>query len=202
MRKPALEVGPHLDAVAHEVARSQQQVDEIERGGARLQFLIAVDGVQQRLLHERREVSIGLAGKNLQRRPQLLVSREDLVARHVAAVITRVSLAWTLERALSQQIDQRGLEPIVVARRDALTREDVLAQLPHRPKVGVERVAGPRARGQLRVQAVHARDERLDRRLAVKRAPLPRRAEIAPADELPARLPQPLNRVAIERAPA
>jgi len=44
------------------------------------------------------------------------------------------------------------------------------------------------------VEAVHPRDERLDRRLSLEWAPLPWRAEVAPANELPACSSQPVDR--------
>src|SRR5205814_8961632 len=161
---------------------------------ALLELLVTVNRLQQRRLDQRREIRIRVAGERLQLGQQLAVRRQHLVARDIAAVVARVSPTRTPERPLSEQIDQRRLEAVVIARRNALAREDVLAELPHRPEVGVERVARPRTGGEPRVQPMHARHERLDRRLAIEDVTLPRLSEVAPPRELPARLPQPLDR--------
>ena len=202
MREPALEIRPDLGPVAHEIARPQEEVDEIERGRSRLELFVAVDCLEQALLDERRQVRVRLAGEGLQRRQELRVRGEDLVPRHAAPVAARVPLMRTLEGPLAEQADQRRLEPVVVPGRHSLARADVLAQPPQRPEVRVERVRGGRARGELCLKAVHPRDERLDRRRPVERAPLPRRPEVAPAGDLPTRPPEPVDRVAVERAPA
>ena len=202
MREPALQIRPDLGAVAHEVARSQQEIDEVQGRGACLEILVAVHRLQQRLLDERCQVRVRVASEDIQLREQLLVSGDDLVARHATAIVARVASTRLLEGALAEQVDQRCLEPVMVALCDALARENVLAQPPQRPEIGVQRVRRLRAGGEPCVKAVHPRDERPDRRLPVERAPLPRRAQVAPSHELPARPPQPVDRVAVERAPS
>jgi hypothetical protein len=202
VREAALEIGAHLATVAHEIARSQQEVDEVERGGARLELFVAVHRFEHLLMDQGRQISVGLAGKGFERCHELCVSRQDLVSREAAAVIALSSLARALEVALAEQIDQRRLDRVVVAGCGSLACADVFAEPPEWPEIGVESVGRRRAGGNARVQAMHPGDQRVDRRVAVERAPLPRRPEVAPAGHLPARAPKPVDRIAVERAPA
>ena len=72
--------------VADEVARLEQQVEEVERAGARLQLFVARDGAAQLLLQQRREIGIGVHAKLVEAAPRRLVERRSTrCARHAVA---------------------------------------------------------------------------------------------------------------------
>ena len=70
-----LKPAPHLRVVAHEVARAEEQIEEVERSAPGLQLAVAVDGAAQVLLEQRSEVGIGV-------HPELIETR--LAAPHGA----------------------------------------------------------------------------------------------------------------------
>src|SRR2546428_9025804 len=122
------------------------------------------------------------------------------IAADRARVAPGIPAARTHEVTFAQQVDQRAFESVVVAGDDALACLDVVAQATQRPQIRVEGVREARGRRELLAQVVHEHHERVDRSAAIEWPALPRRAEVAPVGELPARAPQTLDRVAVERA--
>ncbi len=89
--KPPLQVGADLGAVAHQVPRAQQQVDEVERRRARLERLVRDrPSSSSSGWSKRRQVGVGIAGRTPRSAStQIGVRGHDLVARHLAAVVPR-----------------------------------------------------------------------------------------------------------------
>ena len=67
---------PDLRVVAHQVARAEEQIEEVERAGPRLQLVVAIDGAAQVALQQRREIGVGV-------QPELIETR--LERRHAPA---------------------------------------------------------------------------------------------------------------------
>jgi hypothetical protein len=200
VRQPPLQIGAHVRAVAHEVAGAQQEVEKIERRRARLQRLVTIDRLEELGMEQRREVGVGLTLETLERGQELAVHPDDLIAR-AALVVARLPGAWLAKLPFAQEIDQRRFETVVIAAHDALARAQVLVDPAHRPEVGEQRIGRRRACRERVAQRGHLRDERVDRRVAVERRPLPRRAQIPPVGELPARPTKPVHRIVVRRPP-
>ena len=51
---------PHIGPVANEIARAQQQVEEVERATSVLQPFVAVDASLQFVAKQRRQIGVGV----------------------------------------------------------------------------------------------------------------------------------------------
>ncbi len=87
-REALLEVPPHLAVVANQVARAEQQVEEVERAFARLERArSASTHAQQLAVQQRGEVGVGAQPGTSSSATQQRVARvEDLRARDALAV--------------------------------------------------------------------------------------------------------------------
>ncbi len=70
--KRLLEAARAPPVVAHQVAREQQQIEEVERAALRLHLLVAHRARPQLLLQERREVGVGGHAELIEPRAQSL----------------------------------------------------------------------------------------------------------------------------------
>ena len=86
MREPLLKRGPHLVMIAHQIARADQQIEEIERTEPRLRHFIAIDRLPQFALQQRREIRVRGPLKRFQPLHQRLMRRNHVRARHALAV--------------------------------------------------------------------------------------------------------------------
>src|SRR5579885_1777413 len=70
VREAGLQLAADGGIVAHEVARAQQEVEEVEAAGARLERLVGCDHLPQRIAQPRGEVGLGVPHEGLEPRPQ------------------------------------------------------------------------------------------------------------------------------------
>ena len=135
---------------------AQQEVEEVEAAGARLQRLVRVDRGEQLALEQRREVRVGAPREVVERGAELGVRGEDVVARH-AAIALLVALARSPELAVPRELDQLGLEEgaqirIRQGRGEAVLATQIDAAVPpgvvrvaaaHPSTCGLEGLSGP-----------------------------------------------------------
>src|SRR5439155_24409960 len=97
--------------------------------------------------------------------------------------------------------DEPALEVVVIAGAHGLGGPDVGAETPDLARIAEKEVTGVAgARRQLR-HGVYSGDDAIDLAVAIERRPPPRRREIPPLDELPARGAKALDGPAVRIAP-
>ena len=84
--EPLLEVPPHRRVVAHEVARAQQQVEEVERALARLSASYSIDASEQLGVQQRRQVGVGAHLELVERQHERVARLQHLRAGHALRV--------------------------------------------------------------------------------------------------------------------
>src|SRR5689334_15815014 len=111
MGETALQLGPHTDLVADEIACLDQKIKEIETAVTKLQFFIGADRRLQRLMEKGGEVGIASRDKCVKvllcpvTADEHLVTRERTESRALGALPAPASCAC--------KIAQRRFEPIV-----------------------------------------------------------------------------------------
>src|SRR5262249_62038204 len=185
---------PYRAVVAHELPRLQQQVEEIEAARARLQVLVCIDDGPELVAQARREFGSRPIDERLQRRLERIPALEELRLREA---VGRAPEAGPSPVLRARELDELGLETVVVARPDRLPPPDLvgeardLRQGLHEPVVRVSRGGEAAERG-------HLVDESVDRPVAIEALLVaPWGGEGPPLDELPRRVPE-----ALPRAPA
>ena len=179
--------------VANEVARAQQEVEEIEAPGARLERLVRIAERPQLLAQAGREVGRTGVESAFQLDLRVVAQRED--RRFFQLFREPPPPAAPVPQPSAQELLQLGFEPVEIAaaaRRLApphFGHESV--DLGDRFRRPIVRPLRPRReladRGQLRQRA-------LERRRAVERIPPPGAVEIAVLDQIAPGLPQQLAR--------
>ena len=149
----------------HQVARAQQQIEEVERALARLQRLVAVDASEQLLVQQRRQVGVGAQLEVVERRHQPVARLEHLRTRDALGVRRPAALPCALEVAVAPQLDEQRLESVerLASLAAGGMRLQVAAQPPNRLGVDEEVVAGVRRRLREIGQRVDEVDEARDR---------------------------------------
>ena len=217
--EPALEVGADRVAVAHEVARLDEEVDEVEAAGVALQLAEAGYRRLQLVPQEGGEVRVGDPPEVLQhvhhpavpvehRLPRDVVSvlcsrpspaREPVSIHQLAlvdgpAVPGPRSLPGVGELAVAGQLDERRLDDVVVAGGPQLVLLPYLARQQHRrPDVQIQPVARVvRPFGQRR-EIDEVADDPIDDGGPIEALAAPRGLEVAPLGEARRRGEQPLG---------
>ena len=186
MAEPALEIGTDRITVAYEVARPQEQVNEIEAARSLFQLLVALHRAVQLELEQSGEVGIRGAREIPERVAQFPVGRLNGRACHAIAVVPAPSRPRLFKLPV-EEIDQLAFEDVVVARLDFFNRPDLAAQPACRLGIAVKKI--PRRIGASLRQVgkvVKLLDQGVDLRLARKRLTTPRRRKIAPLRQGPA----------------
>src|SRR5580704_17339544 len=80
VREPILQFGAHRRVVANEVARDQQQVEEVQPSGAALQVLVNSNDRPQFVAQQRREIRACIVAKLFQPGAQLGTSAKNFLA--------------------------------------------------------------------------------------------------------------------------
>jgi len=194
--EPPLEVGPRLVVVAHEVARAHQQIHEVEPSLLVLERAIPLDRPHQLDLEQGGEIRVHQVLEALEDLDEVGVGLQHVGARDAGRVLRAVPFAHVvLELPVGGEIDQRGLEAVVVAVPRPLGAARVLAQPPRGPRVEVQAVLLPvrRLLGEVGV-VVHVAEHLVDERGAVEGLTRPRRRKVAPVAQRPAGLAQPPGR--------
>ena len=139
VREALLEAAPHGSSLRDEVARLEQQVEEVERAGARLQLLVAVDGAHQLLLQRRGEVGVGVHPELIEVRAQRVERVDDAAPRDALPVAGAAAVPGLAEVPVARQIDEPRFPSVVVRRRpNDLVQPDLLAQVARRRGVEIQ----------------------------------------------------------------
>jgi hypothetical protein len=198
-----LEPRPHLRVVAHQIARPQQQVEEVEATAATLALLVVGEHGEQLLAQQRREVRLAARHEPVEGGLGLFAPRQDLgppqprpVARTEAA---------PAPAARPREPAQLGLEAVVVASAHALALAELRDEAGDLLEVAGEPVVRTLgASGQLS-DAGQLLHHGVDLRLARERIPPPGLGEVAVLHECahrPAQLLARCLRARPARAPA
>ena len=176
----ACRLAAHARVVAHQVARPQEQIDEVETAGARLQPLVVLDQRPQVVAQQRRQLGARAAHEVVE-----LALRGG--APHAAGGPVGIAIAREsrpLPVPLARQRPQLGFQTVVVAAGDLLAPCDVGDEAfddGHRA-VAVVAPLVDRWRGTDGGQRLH---ERVDGRVTIEVLAAPRGREVAPLDEVP-----------------
>src|SRR5262245_25555217 len=117
MRKPALQVLPDTAVVAHEIARLDEQIEEIQAPRLRLQKFIVGDRVLQCLMEERGEIGFARGDERLKLSTHAIAAGQHFVACQIAERRLRRSLMVPTFEAppVPSKLTQFRFESVVVA---------------------------------------------------------------------------------------
>ncbi len=105
---------PDNPVALHQIASSQQQVEEVHRALSYLQPLILINAAKKFGVQDRRKVGIGPHLKVRQRFLQSVACGEHLRSRDPLGIHRSTALAPTLDVAVASQFDKPRLEPIEI----------------------------------------------------------------------------------------
>ena len=183
--------------VADQIPRREQEIDEVDPPRLDLQPAVALDGLAQLLLQERRQVGVGHLRELLQHVHDLLVLVEHVGAGDAVAIPGSAPPPRIREVPVRGQLDDLRLDPVVVAaaRPDGVGGPDRLREGARRLRGEKEAVAAAVGRlvGQLG-ELVEVGRQLVDDRLAREALATPRPGEVAPFRELPGGPAQPVGR--------
>ena len=101
--EPALKLVADVRHVAHEVARADQQIEEIERPGAHLSLLVAIDARLQLAVQQRGEIGVRRVAKPHQGVDDEVARFTDRFTRRVPANTARACCALCADRARARR---------------------------------------------------------------------------------------------------
>ena len=186
MREAILQLGAHRRLVAHQVARDQQQIEEVEASGAALEIFVEADDRPQFVAQKRREIRARVVAKLFQPRAQLGAPAKDVLARDLAKI---AAVALPLPAPAAAQPNHHRFKRVVIAPAHRLQPR----RFGHRPRDIIEAlrqpVVGLAEFGKL-AERFDLRDYRVDFGVARDRRMPPRRIEVAPVHQLERRLPR------------
>ena len=172
----------------HQVARAVQQVEEVQLAAARLQLLVAVEAAAQLVAQQRRQIRVGVALEDVELQHQLLQGLVGRASREALGEVRAVALAGAAEVAIAAQVDQQRLGAVEIAGLDQ--HRQLVAGPPRRGGVEIQRIAQARRFARDRGERADARRQAIDLGRALEVGPRPRRREVAPLGQVPARRPQ------------
>ena len=191
---------PHAGAVAHQIAREEEEIEEVERAGASLQLIVAVDGPAQIPLQQRRQVRVREHAELIQAGFECGPGLNHPLARNAVAIRAAPPGPGVRQRAIPREIDQRRFPAVVVRLAVVLggaLQHDFVADAAGRLRSGEQRIAG---RGDAACQVrelVQIHERGLDLALAIEVRPGPRSCEVAPLREIPGCPAQPIDRTIV-----
>src|SRR6185503_13350504 len=155
------------------------EIEEVETPGTRLQVLVRLDHRPEIVAQPRSEIRAGAADERVEPALHEVATIAPLLPRGVLG--PDPALPPPVVRAA--ELDQLGLEPVVVARAELLAAGHVLDEARDVVERSCEDVAVARRRW-LRTERRQVGEDLVDLAIAVERPPPPRRREVAPLDEL------------------
>ena len=150
-REARLEAAPHAGVVAHQIARAEQQIEEVERAGARLELVVAVDRAAQLALQQRGEVGVRghpeLIEARLERRPGLhhAFARDAVAVGRCRGRSSRCANVRSRDRSTSARLPAVVVRLALVFRR--ALEHDFVADAARRRGAGKQRIVGRRRLG-------------------------------------------------------
>src|SRR5262245_7049717 len=100
--------------VANEVARVQQQVEEIERALAGLEPLIPIDTLEEFAVQQCRQIGVGAQLELVERLHQQVPCFEHARTRDALRIWRSASLPAPLEVPIAPQVDELRFEAVIV----------------------------------------------------------------------------------------
>jgi hypothetical protein len=195
-----LKVRADLLAVAHEVPRSQEQIQEIERAVRGLQRFVAVKAPLQLVTKQRGEIGIGVRLELVEVGKQRLMGRLHVRPRDAFGERGPHSLPGPAEIPVPAQIDQHRLRRVVIT--SCRNQAELVADAPCGSGIDKQ---GSRALAAWEVVAANAWTRPVregDLALPHEVRPRPSSTEVAPLDKIPSSRPQPLHRTVVARVTA
>ena len=180
MREAILQLGAHRRIVADQVARNQQQVQEVQAPRAALQVFVDTDDRPQLVAQERREIRARIVAKLLQPLMQFGAAPENLLARHLAKA---AAVSLPIPAPPGAKRDQHRLERVVVAPAHRLQPRRLGNRLRDRVEAPRQPVVGLSEFGKF-AQRFDLRDDRVDLGVALEWRMPPRRIEVPPVQQL------------------
>ena len=192
--EPRLKRAPDACVAGEQIARAQQQVDEIERAGALLQSFVSRHNLAKLFAEERCEIGVGSGLERVEIRHQRFIGRPDLVAANRAAVRLLTAAARAANVLVLRQVDDLRLPAVRIRFAEARHGRDVVTQLANRCGVEEQRVPRRRRRAREPRDLVHASEDALQVGVPCERVAPPRACKIAPFGQLAARPANPFDR--------
>ena len=211
-----LEMAANAGVVPNEIARPQQQIEEIQCALSCFQPLVVVNAAEEFGVQCRSEIGVGPhleVGKRLHQR---LAGRQYAGPAHPLRIGRPAALARALEIPVAPELNQQRLDPVQVAfggrtpfvgrlnplsrsRRAGLTFSgaQLAAQSANGFCIHEQVVAGIGGVGRLVRACVDEINRARNRCGAVKRLPRPGAPEVPPLRQIPTRAPQPLDRAVL-----
>jgi hypothetical protein len=178
------ELASHGGVAHQQVARAQQQVDEVEAAGTPLLRLVSGDGFPQLVVQAGGQIRVGVLLQAVERLLGGVAQREHRLARDAWRELAPALAHPVPARLAAGEIAQLRLETVIVAARRLLAQPDLadpardLRQVLRQPVVRRRRAR--REIGEL-AELLH---DRVDGRLAGERQALPTRVEIGVIHQL------------------
>src|SRR5262249_19899601 len=173
----------HIDVVSDQIARSGQEIGEVERPGRLLQLLIARRRAGELLLQTRGQVGVRIFPELLKRREQRVARRQHVGSIDALAVLVAAALSRAREAAVACEIDEPRFPAVQIELAERLLELNLADRATHGFGVDVQVVARRRGgRGQRR-EVMERRDATADLALAIERRAPPRVRKIAPFGE-------------------
>ncbi len=183
-----LKVRPHLRLVFQKIASHEQQVDEIELPGARLQLLVGFHQVLHLGAQQGGQVGSGALFEIFERRQQALTAGQDVLAPR--AVGEEAGALFQVPLQIAGELEQQAFHGVEIFSPHAIAALEPHQQLLRRTQRVYQVVVRPPAFRGHRRQFRDLRQQLLDSALAIERLAPPQLRKIAPLDQLPAGLPQ------------
>ena len=192
------EIGADGVVITRQVARAYEEIDEIKLPGPCLERLVSINRLDQLGVKAGSEIGIGCPGEPLQTADDLRMRFSDIRKAERTLPVGTVSLAIRVPKLVVPcEVDQAGLDAVVVAAPDRLGRTDSVAQPPCLPHASIKPVLRIRTgRGGVG-KFTKLPDERVDFVLAIEWIPTPERPKVSPFGQPPPRIPQPRRRARV-----
>ena len=167
-----------LACADQQIARAQQQIDEVERAGALLEALVAHDHLAQLDVEQRGEVAVRGALKLVERRHRRFVGRPDRRRGAPGPYARSRPAAGAPQVLVLREVDDARFPAVEIGGIEALGGQHVVAQLADRAGIEIQRIARRRRRVAQPRQLVNARERprRAPRRDRTDRAARRRRS--------------------------
>ena len=182
-----LEVAPYLGVVAHEVARLDEQVEEVHGTGPPLAVVVKPNRGAERLVHLRGQVRVGGVPERHERIHERVAGGDHLGVRQLLRELPRRAAPGPQIALLPGQRAERAFPAVVVGLRPPAQRLDVGPDAADAFDGARQRVARTRRLARRLAERRHAIEQMFDVAIAREAlGPCPRRGMVAPLEQLTA----------------
>ncbi len=180
VRESILQFRAYRRIVANQVARDQQQIEEVEPARAPLQFFVDTDQRPQFLAQHRREIRARIVAKLLEPFMQFGAAAKDIAPRFGSKI---AAVTLPLPTPARRKRYQHCFERVVIAASYRFEAGRFTPRTRDRVEALAEPVVRFRSDGEFS-ERFDLGDDRVDLTVARERRRLPRRIEIAPVEKL------------------